>query len=59
MPALHSRKKTPLFRHAFTLVFAALLPRVSQSILTFVLKSPVPERRLPCFAAKVTKAFGG
>lgn len=51
-------KDTSLQTHPFTLAFTALLPRVSQHILTFVLNSPVPERLLHS-TAKDTKAFGG
>lgn len=51
-------KDTSLQTHPFTLAFTALLPRVSQYILTLVLNSPIPERLLHS-TAKDTKAFGG
>lgn len=60
---LHSTKQTHLSGLAphgtrFTSAAAALLPRVPQSTMTFVLNSPVLGRRLRVsFTAKVTKAF--
>lgn len=51
-------KDTSLQTHPFSLAFAALLPRVSQYIKTFVLNSPILERLLHS-TAKDTKAFGG
>lgn len=61
--ALHSIKQTHFSGFAphgttFTSAAAALLPRVPQSTMTFVLNSPVLGRRLRVsFTAKVTKAF--
>lgn len=54
-----SQEKDPsLQTHPFTLAFPALLPRVSQYILTLVLNCPIPER-LHHSTAKDTKAFCG